>query len=46
MGCAGGHQAMARAEIPLNRLSELIGTLSSTSIERFVRRSLSPFRKY
>jgi nanoRNase/pAp phosphatase (c-di-AMP/oligoRNAs hydrolase) len=46
VGCAGGHQAMARAEIPLNRLSEVIGTLSSTSIERFVRRSLSPFRKY
>jgi nanoRNase/pAp phosphatase (c-di-AMP/oligoRNAs hydrolase) len=46
MGCAGGHQAMARAEIPLNRLSELIGTLSSTSIERFVRRRLSPFKKY
>ncbi len=46
MGCAGGHQAMARAEIPVNRLSEFIGNLSSTSIERFVRRSLSPFRKY
>ena len=46
LGCAGGHQAMARAEIPLNRLSELIGTLSSTSIERFVQHSLSPFRKY
>jgi nanoRNase/pAp phosphatase (c-di-AMP/oligoRNAs hydrolase) len=46
LGCAGGHQAMARAEIPLSRLSEVIGTLTSTSIERFVRRSLSPFRKY
>ncbi len=46
LGCAGGHQAMARAEIPLKRLSEVIGNLSSTSIERFVRRSLSPFRKY
>ena len=46
LGCAGGHQAMARAEIPLNRLSEVIGSLSSTSIERFVQRSLSPFRKY
>ncbi|MGO9021457.1 MAG: DHH family phosphoesterase [Syntrophobacteraceae bacterium] len=46
MGCAGGHQSMARAEIPLNRLSEVIGTLTSSSIERFVRRSLSPFRKY
>jgi nanoRNase/pAp phosphatase (c-di-AMP/oligoRNAs hydrolase) len=46
LGCAGGHQAMARAEIPLSRLSEVIGSLSSTSIERFVQRSLSPFRKY
>lgn len=46
LGCAGGHQAMARAEIPLSRLSEVIGSLSSTSIERFVQRSLSPFKKY
>ncbi len=46
LGCAGGHLAMARAEIPLNRLSDVIGSLSSTSIERFVQRSLSPFRKY
>jgi len=46
LGCAGGHQAMARAEIPLKRLSEVAGELSSTSIERFVRRSLSPFRKH
>lgn len=45
IGCAGGHQAMARAEIPLHRLSEVIGHLSSTSIERFVRHSLSPFGK-
>jgi nanoRNase/pAp phosphatase (c-di-AMP/oligoRNAs hydrolase) len=46
LGCAGGHQAMARAEIPLSHLSEAIGSLSSTSIERFVQRSLSPFKKY
>ncbi|SPF45394.1 Phosphoesterase, RecJ domain protein [Syntrophobacter sp. SbD1] len=45
LGLAGGHQAMARAEIPLKRVSEAIGSLSSTSIERFVQRSLSPFRK-
>ena len=45
IGCAGGHQALARAEIPLSRLSEVIGRLSSTSIERFVRQSLSPFGK-
>jgi nanoRNase/pAp phosphatase (c-di-AMP/oligoRNAs hydrolase) len=46
LGCAGGHEALARAEIPLARLSEVIGKLSSTSIERFVWRRLSPFRKY
>ena len=46
LGCAGGHQAMARAEIPLKRLSEVLGSLSCASIERFVRRSLSPFRRY
>jgi nanoRNase/pAp phosphatase (c-di-AMP/oligoRNAs hydrolase) len=46
IGCAGGHQAMARAEIPLKRLYEVIGSTSSASIERFVRRSLSPFRKH
>lgn len=46
LGCAGGHQSMARAEIPLGRLAEVIGSSSSTSIERFVRRSLSPFRKH
>jgi metal-dependent HD superfamily phosphatase/phosphodiesterase len=36
---------MARAEIPLERLSEVIGSLSSASIERFVLQSLSPFKK-
>ena len=45
LGLAGGHQAMARAEIPLKRLSEAIGSLSSTSIDRFVQSSLSPFSK-
>lgn len=46
IGCAGGHQAMARAEIPLERLTKVIGKLSSTAIERFVRRRLSPFAKH
>ncbi|MCL5405616.1 MAG: DHH family phosphoesterase [Deltaproteobacteria bacterium] len=46
IGCAGGHDAMARAEVPLSRLLAIIGDLSSTSIERFVRRRLSPFKKY
>jgi nanoRNase/pAp phosphatase (c-di-AMP/oligoRNAs hydrolase) len=45
LGCAGGHRAMARAEIPLCRLTQEIGKLSSTSIERFVRRRLSPFAR-
>ncbi len=45
LGCAGGHQSMARAEIPLNRLSEVVGNLTSASIERFIQQSLSPFKK-
>ena len=45
IGLAGGHQAMARAEVPLSSLTQSIGKLSSTSIERFVRRRLSPFAK-
>jgi len=45
LGCAGGHQSMARVEIPLERLSEVIGNSSSISIERFIRRALSPFKK-
>lgn len=45
VGCAGGHQAMARAEIPLAQLSKAIGKLTSTSIERFVRGRLSPFSR-
>ncbi|MHC1727130.1 MAG: bifunctional oligoribonuclease/PAP phosphatase NrnA [Syntrophobacteraceae bacterium] len=46
IGCAGGHQSMARAEIPLQHLAGEIGKLSSPSIERFVRRRLSPFAKH
>ena len=45
VGCAGGHESMARAEIPLERLSRVIGNLSSASIEHFVLQSLSPFKK-
>ncbi len=45
IGCAGGHNAMARAEIPLGKLSGIIGKLSSKEIERFVTGSLSPFPK-
>ena len=43
IGCAGGHHAMARAEIPMEKLSEVLGKTSSTSIERFIRKELSPF---
>lgn len=45
IGCAGGHNAMGRGEIPLSKLSKIIGKLNSVSIERFVRNSLSPFPK-
>lgn len=40
---AGGHKAMARAEIPIENLVEAIGKRSSTAIERYVRKRLSPF---
>jgi len=45
LGCAGGHHAMARAEMPLSALEKEIGKLTSTAIERFVRRRLSPFAR-
>ncbi len=45
LGCAGGHNAMARAEIPLSKLADILTKPSSTEIERFVRGSLSPFPK-
>lgn len=40
---AGGHKGMARAEIPIENLLEAIGKRSSTAIERYVRKRLSPF---
>jgi nanoRNase/pAp phosphatase (c-di-AMP/oligoRNAs hydrolase) len=43
LGCAGGHQAMARAEIPLANLSQVLEKPTSESIESFIRRRLSPF---
>ena len=43
MGVAGGHQAMARAEIPLKKLNEVVEKVNSKTIERFVRKRLSPF---
>lgn len=40
---AGGHKAMARAEIPVENLVDAIGKRSSAAIERYVRKRLSPF---
>jgi nanoRNase/pAp phosphatase (c-di-AMP/oligoRNAs hydrolase) len=40
---AGGHKAMARAEIPIANLSKTIGKTSSKAIERYIRKQLSPF---
>lgn len=44
LGCAGGHQAMARAEIPMDRLSRVVPRPTSTALELFVRKQLSPFQ--
>jgi len=43
LGTAGGHSAMARAEVPLERLKEVIEKRTSATIENFVRKQLSPF---
>jgi len=43
IGCAGGHHAMARAEISMENLAKVIGKPTSTEIERFIRKQLSPF---
>jgi nanoRNase/pAp phosphatase (c-di-AMP/oligoRNAs hydrolase) len=43
IGCAGGHHAMARAEIPMEKLSKVLNKVTSTAIERFIRKELSPF---
>jgi len=43
LGCAGGHQAMARAEIPLANLSQVLEKPTSASIELLIRKRLSPF---
>ncbi len=45
IGCAGGHQAMARAEIPLDKLAGVIEKRTSTAIELFIERQLSPFSR-
>jgi nanoRNase/pAp phosphatase (c-di-AMP/oligoRNAs hydrolase) len=43
IGCAGGHKAMARAEVPMASLDQVLGKRSSTAIEHFIRKQLSPF---
>jgi nanoRNase/pAp phosphatase (c-di-AMP/oligoRNAs hydrolase) len=43
LGCAGGHEAMARAEIPLASLSPVLEKPSSPAIELMIRKRLSPF---
>jgi len=41
IGCAGGHTAMARAEIPMERLVQVVGKRSSIAIERYIRKRMS-----
>lgn len=43
LGCAGGHQAMARAEIPLANLKQVMEKPTSTAIEHLIWKRLSPF---
>jgi len=45
IGCAGGHASMARAEIPLENLSLVMGKVNPSSVEKFVRKKLSPYKK-
>ncbi len=45
IGCAGGHASMARAEIPLENLSLVIGKVNPSRVEKFVRKKLSPYKR-
>lgn len=45
LGCAGGHQAMARAEVPLKTLWQHLGSRSSLALESFIRKQMSPIHK-
>jgi len=40
LGSAGGHKAMARAEIPLNVLKEVLGELDEDTVSRWVIRRI------
>ncbi|HBD09006.1 MAG TPA: phosphoethanolamine methyltransferase [Syntrophobacteraceae bacterium] len=41
LGSAGGHRAMARAEIPMKNLGPILGKTNTRALEIFVRRRLS-----
>ncbi|MCU0589580.1 MAG: DHH family phosphoesterase [Syntrophobacteraceae bacterium] len=41
IGCAGGHSAMARAEVPMEKLVQAVGKRSSAAIERYIRKRMS-----
>lgn len=41
LGSAGGHKAMARAEIPMENLASVVARPTPTAIERFVRKRIS-----
>jgi nanoRNase/pAp phosphatase (c-di-AMP/oligoRNAs hydrolase) len=42
LGSAGGHRAMARAEIPLKNLAGVLPKQSAQTIEHFVKKRLAP----
>jgi len=42
LGSAGGHRAMARAEIPMRNLHSVMGKQSRKALEHFIRTRLSP----
>ena len=43
IGSAGGHRSMARAEVPMEKIREILGTTDSLEIERLIRKRFSPF---
>lgn len=43
LGWAGGHEAMARAEIPIANLSQVLEKPTSAAIELMIRKRMSPF---
>ena len=43
IGSAGGHKAMARAEIPLKNLDKLITRRTPIAIEQFIKKRMTPY---